>query len=129
MRPRTYALKNIPPDTIIVGLIPSQVRVLPVGEGDTMLAEIQLLVNNQFTELARFPVDLSIAREAMTQSRSSGGGFTEIGPATFARIERTRAVLIGRERLSRGNVMFLGKDGKARVIKQNLAGAVPFQVV
>ncbi len=129
IRPRTYALKNLPPDTIVVGLTPSQIRVLPVGEGDTMSAEIQLLANNQFTRLARFPVDLSIAREAMAQSRSSGVGFTEIGPATFARIERTRAVLIGRERLFRGNVLFLGKDGKARVIKQNLAGNVPFQVI
>jgi len=129
IRPRTYALKNIPTDTIVVGISPSQIRVLPVGEGDTLLAEIQLLVNNQFTEIARFPVDLSIAREAMTQSRSSGGGFTEIGSSTFARIERTRAVLIGRDKLSRGNVMFLGKDGKVRLIKPNLAGGVPFQIV
>jgi len=129
LRPRTYVLGVVPPDTVVVELNPSHIQVLPVAEGDALLAEVRLLVKNQFEAVTRFPVDLAIAREAMMQVSSSGAGFTEIGSSTFARIERTRAVLIGRQRMSRGNIAFLGTGGKTRNIRQNPSGHPPFQVV
>jgi len=128
LRPRTYALNVIPPDTVVVGLNVSQIQVLPVAEGDTMSAEVRVLVNNNFEEVASFPIDLAIAREAMIQVSFPGVGFTEIGSSTFARIERTRAVLIGRQRMSRGNVDFVDSRGKIRSIRHNSGGSIPYQV-
>ena len=128
LRPRTYALKSIPPGTIVVGLNPSLLQILPVAEGDTLLAEVRMLVGNRFEEVTTFPVDLSIAREAAMQALSPGTGFTEIGPSSFARIERTRAALLSREKMSRHNPVFMGSNGQVRTVRPNPSGSVPFQV-
>lgn len=128
LRPRTYALKSIPPGTIVVVLNPSLLQILPVAEGDTLLAEVRMLVGNRFEEVTTFPVDLSIAREAAMQALSPGTGFTEIGPSSFARIERTRAALLSREKMSRHNPVFMGSNGQVRTVRPNPSGSVPFQV-
>ena len=49
--------------------------------------------------LATLTIDLAVAREALLHSERKTDSFTEIGDTAFARIERARASLIGRERL------------------------------
>jgi hypothetical protein len=129
LRPRTYALSNdIPPNTILVQVSIADLRLDVVSEGDNLIAEIQVLKRNGFgKKIASIVVDLAIAREAILHSVDAAGDFTEIGSSAFARIERARAALIGREQMHTDQVHYSDDVGNIYRLSNNPVGAVPLR--
>jgi hypothetical protein len=131
LRPRTYALPKVPSNALIIAMPPTDIRVQPVAEGDSLLAEVKMLQQGQsYVTVTRFPVDLSLAREALLQSgqhASSKLPFTEIAVSTFARIERTRAALVGRCKTIGKDVYYLDGDGNPRIV-QSFRQDRPFEI-
>lgn len=132
VRPRTYGLdpENLPPNALIVTIPSSNLRVGIVTRGDTLLAEIR-----QFIDLRKPPeliasmvIDLAVAREALLNVKNTSKSFTEIDSSAFARIERARASLVGRDRLRQAQVLFSDDDGKLFRIIENPGGKALLRV-
>ena len=100
-RPRTYCLSaKLPTNTFLVSVNVNELDVLIIPHGDTLAAEVQVRRRQEAPQsLATLTIDLAVAREALLHSERKTDSFTEIGDTAFARIERARASLIGRERL------------------------------
>ena len=100
-RPRTYCLAaKLPTNTLLVAVNVNELDVLIIPHGDTLAAEVQVRRRQEAPQsLATLTIDLAVAREALLHSERKTDSFTEIGDTAFARIERARASLIGRERL------------------------------
>ena len=61
--------------------------------------------------IARLPIDLRVAREALLNVDGPSGSFTEIGEAAFARIERARAALVSKRYLNSARVLLSSTAG------------------
>jgi len=132
LRPRTYALSRIPSDTLVVMIDPRTIQVRAVADGDSLLAEVLMRRHPyRYEPVARFPVGLAVAREAMLLARQRELGktpFTEIAVPTFARIERTRAALVGRLKTVERDVYFLDSDGNRRLVSSSSRRGKPFEI-
>jgi hypothetical protein len=132
-RPRTYGLQedDLPPSTMLVAVAPGNLRIEIVPRGDTLVAEV-LQSSRGAREpkvIASLVVDLSIAREAVLHASEGKGSFTEIGASAFARIERARASLVGRDRLRQASVYFTDGLGNCCQVVDNPAGPAPLRIL
>jgi hypothetical protein len=133
-RPRTYGLPEdeLPPNALLVAVDPGNLKVEIVPQGDMLTAEVL-----QSTRGSREPprviasvvVDLSIAREAILHAQGNAASFTEIGTSAFARIERVRASLVGRNMLRQASVYFTDKLGNCYRVTSNPAGPAPLRIL
>ncbi|MCB8951398.1 MAG: hypothetical protein H6650_05230 [Ardenticatenales bacterium] len=129
LRPRTYSLENgtLPPNTVIVSVPLRELWVDIIPKGDMLTAEIQ---RRQGTRpIASLVIDLAIAREAALHADEQTLSFTEIGASAFARIERARASLVGRERLNKATTYFTDRLGDRYRVANNAVGPVPLKVI
>jgi hypothetical protein len=132
LRPRTYSItSDLPPSTLLVPLGLSDLSLVIIPEGDTMLAEVQASRNRERLRpkvLARLVIDLAVAREAILHADGNMRPFTEIGYTAFARIERARASLVSRERSRTIPVHFTDENGNLFNLTSNPAGPAPLRV-
>ena len=84
-----------------------------------------LVANIRYDEVtvASLVVDLALTREALLHVDRADHGFTEIDTTVFARIERARAALIGREKAKHLDVYFVDKGGKTFRVERNPPGS------
>lgn len=132
LRPRTYCLSGeLPKDTLLVSVTMTDLGVVIVPQGDTLIAEVQISRARERLApqvLAKLVIDLSVAREAMLHANGDARSFTEIGYTAFARIERARASLISRERMKGALVHFTDATDRLYKLTGNLGGSVPLRV-
>lgn len=103
-----------------------------VARGDILTADVQLIRPKErraVEVLASIVIDLAIAREALMHSTEETSSFTEIPDSAFARIERARASLIGRERMRSATVYFTSEAGDLYRIVANPVGPAPLRVL
>ena len=124
-RPRTFCISKLPPDTILVSVARTELDLVVRAQGDVLVAEVQLGQGGERLSLAGLVIDLSIAREALLHGNGDAHSFTEIGYTAFARIERARASLIGRDRLKESTTYFTDQAGQLYSILPNPGGGVP----
>jgi hypothetical protein len=126
LRPRISNLDrdNLPPNTMLVKITSSNLKLNILPKGDNLVAEIlQVTRNNRIDNVkVSIIIDLPIAREALLRSRAGANSFTEIGSSAFARIERVRASLVGKESLRQGSVYFTDDFGKLYRIVRDVTG-------
>jgi hypothetical protein len=130
-RPRTMELGNsLPASCVVMSLLERDLRLELVADGDTLSAELRLATahGGAAETVARLPIDLRIAREALLNVDGPSGSFTEIGEAAFARIERARAALVSKRYLASARLLFSDATGQAWEIVPQAAGASPFRV-
>jgi hypothetical protein len=131
LRPRTYSITNdLPPNTLLVPLGLSDLSLVIVPHGDTMLAEVQASRTRERlapSVLASLVVDLAVAREAMLHADGNMRPFTEIGYTAFARIERARASLVSRQRSRAIPVHFTDEKEQLFKLVPNAAGPAPLR--
>jgi hypothetical protein len=131
-RPRTNALEDLPQNTFLVPVSANDLRVEIVARGDILTAEVQMIRPKEkraVEVLASIVIDLAIAREAILHSTEGASSFTEIPDSAFARIERARASLIGRERMGAATVYFTSEAGVLYRIVANPVGPAPLRVL
>jgi hypothetical protein len=131
-RPRTNALEDLPESTVLVPVSSNDLRVEIVARGDILTAEVQLIrpKEKQTVEtLASIVIDLAIAREAVLHAAGDASSFTEIPDSAFARIERARASLLGRDRMRTATVYFTSETGDRFRIAPNPVGPAPLRVL
>lgn len=129
LRPRTYCLSELPVDTLLVSVATTDLALVVLSHGDTLVAEVQLnRARERPLPLAGFVIDLAVAREALLHKDGDARSFTEIGYTAFARIERARASLISRERMVAMPVHFTDSSGQLFKVSQNPSGPVPLRV-
>ena len=133
-RPRIYGLAEdeLPPNTILVSINQANLKVEIVPKGDLLTADV--LQSSRGTReppvvIASVVIDLSIAREAILRIRSESSSFTEIGVSAFARIERVRASLVGRNAIKQATVFFTDELGKLYQLTNNPAGPAALRVL
>ena len=115
-RPRTMELgSTLPASSMVVSLLERDIRLELVADGDTLSADLRLSTaqGDAATTIARLPIDLRVAREALLNVNGPSESFTEIGEAAFARIERARAALVSKRHLARARVLFSDAAGRA----------------
>ncbi|WP_316166796.1 MULTISPECIES: hypothetical protein [unclassified Bradyrhizobium] len=129
-RPRTVELgSTLPANCVVVSLLERDVRLELVADGDTLSAELRLTSTGGATRIvARLPIDLKVAREALLNFDGSSGSFTEIGEAAFARIERARAALVSERYLGSARLLFSDTSGQPWEIVPQSSGPAPFRV-
>ena len=131
-RPRTYGLlEEIPRDTFLVPISLSGLQVVVTARGDMLAAEIRQMTSSSQSPvkvLASVAIDLAVAREALLHSSGDMSSFTEIGESSFARIERARATLVGREPMRTSPVYFTDSAGLKHQITENPGGASPLRI-
>jgi hypothetical protein len=132
LRPRTHCLSgDLPADTLLISVTTTDLIVVIVPQGDTLVAEVQI---NQARErlgplvLATLVIDLPVAREAILHADGDTRSFTEIGYTAFARIERARASLISRERMKYTPIYFTDETERIYKLSGNPSGPVPLKV-
>jgi len=133
-RPRTYSLMedDLPPNTLLVAVDPGNLKVDIVPRGDVLTAEVLRSTRGSREPpkvIASVVVDLSIAREAMLHASGDATSFTEIGTSAFARIERVRASLVGRDMLRQTSVYFTDELGNRYRVTSNPAGPAPLRIL
>jgi hypothetical protein len=121
---------SLPANCVAVSLLERDLRLELVADGDTLSAELRLAaVQGGTTEIvAKLPIDLRIAREALLNVDGPSGSFTEIGEAAFARIERARAALVSGRYLASARVLFSDVAGQAWEIVPQASGVSPFRL-
>ena len=115
-RPRTIDLgSTLPSNCVVVSLPERDIRLELVADGDTLSAELRMTTRQGAAPeaIARLPIDLRVAREALLNVDGPSGSFTEIGEAAFARIERARAALVSKRYLNSARVLLSGAAGRA----------------
>jgi hypothetical protein len=130
-RPRTMELGSVlPANCVAVSLLERDLRLELVADGDTLSAELRLAAVQGGTAetVAKLPIDLRIAREALLNVDGPSGSFTEIGEAAFARIERARAALVSGRYLASARLLFSDAAGQAWEIVPQASGASPFRL-
>jgi hypothetical protein len=130
-RPRTMELGSaLPASSVIVSLLERDIRLELIADGDTLSAELRLTTQQGRAPetVARLPIDLRVAREALLNVDGPSGSFTEIGEAAFARIERARASLISERYLTNARLLFADAAGRAWEIVPSTTGASSFRV-
>jgi hypothetical protein len=130
-RPRTMELgSSLPANCVAVSLLERDLRLELVADGDTLSAELRLAAVQGGTAetVAKLPIDLRIAREALLNVDGPSGSFTEIGEAAFARIERARAALVSGRYLASARLLFSDAAGQAWEIVPQASGASPFRL-
>jgi hypothetical protein len=129
-RPRTMELgSTLPASCVVVSLLERDVRLELVADGDTLSAELRLTsIGGAARVVARLPIDLRVAREALLNVDGSSGSFTEIGEAAFARIERARAALASERYLGSARLLFTDASGQPWEIVPQTLGSTPFRV-
>ncbi|WP_203070550.1 hypothetical protein [Falsiroseomonas ponticola] len=130
-RPRTMELgRSLPANCVAVSLLARDLRLELVADGDTLSAELRLAAVQGGTAetVAKLPIDLRIAREALLNIDGPSGSFTEIGEAAFARIERARAALISGRYLASVRLLFSDAAGQAWEVVPPTSGVSPFRV-
>lgn len=132
LRPRTYNLNdNLPANTVMVAVSLADIWVEVVPHGDMLLADVQLLRirdRKPPETVASLVIDLAIAREALLHVNGDTTSFTEIGSSAFARIERVRASLVGRERMKAVSAHFTDDAGRKYRISTNPSGRSPLRI-
>ena len=133
-RPRTYSLPEdeLPPKTLLVAVDPGNLKMEIVPQGDMLRAEVLQSTRGSkepFKVIASVVVDLSITREAILHAHGDATSFTEIGASAFARIERVRASLVGRNMLKRASVYFTDELGNPYRVTGNPAGPAPLRIL
>jgi hypothetical protein len=131
LRPRTYCLSELPPDTMLVSVATSDLEVVVMSHGDTLVAEVQMSRAREKKPpltLAGLVIDLAVAREAILHDGTDTRSFTEIGYTAFARIERARASLISRDRMKSMVPHFTDRAGQLFKVSQSPGGQVPLRV-
>ncbi len=119
-RPRTYALNALPPPETVFAAIPhGDLKIAMLADGDKLLAELLMVGIRSVAPIAEVVVDFSIAREGVLRSTGDTAGFTEIGYAAFARIERARAALVGRKRAESLPLYVVGSAGDLVRVEMN----------
>jgi hypothetical protein len=113
-----------------VSLLERDLRLELVADGDTLSAELRLAAAQGGTAetVAKLPIDLRIAREALLNVDGPSGSFTEIGEAAFARIERARAALVSGRYLASARLLLSDAAGQAWEIVPQASGASPFRL-
>ena len=98
-----------------MSLLERDIRLELIADGDTLSAELRLTTQQGRAPetVARLPIDLRVAREALLNVDGPSGSFTEIGEAAFARIERARASLISERYLTNARLLFADAAGRA----------------
>ena len=125
-RPRTYALTTVPATDVAIVAIPvGDLRIQMVADGDRLVAEIGMVGATEVKKIADVVVDFSIAREGLIRSSGDLSGFTEIGYASFARIERARAALVGKRRAEALPLYISSSGGKRFRVEPNPQGGTP----
>jgi hypothetical protein len=130
-RPRTMELgSSLPANCVAVSLLERNLRLELVADGDTLSAELRLAAvqGGSAETVAKLPIDLRIAREALLNVDGSSGSFTEIGEAAFARIERARAALVSGRYIASARLLFSDAAGQAWEIVPQASGASPFRL-
>lgn len=127
-RPRTFCISKLPPDTVLVSIERNELDLAVRAQGDVLVAEVQLNQGGERLSLAGLVIDLAIAREALLHGSGDAHSFTEIGYTAFARIERARASLIGRDRLKESTTYFTDQAGQLYSILPNPGGGIPLRV-
>ena len=130
-RPRTMELgSTLPSSCVVVSLPERDLRLELVGDGDTLSAELRLTTaqGGAAGTVARLPIDLRVAREALLNVDGPSGSFTEIGEAAFARIERARAALVSERYLASARLLLSGTAGPAWEIVQQTTGSSVFRI-
>jgi hypothetical protein len=123
LRPRTYALSALPdPFSAFVAIPHGNLRVRMVAESDRLIAEISVVGATDVKRIADVVVDFAIAREGLIQATGDFTGFTEIGYAAFARIERARAALVGRKQTEDLLLHVVGSSGDHFRLEPNPTG-------
>jgi hypothetical protein len=126
-RPRTERLgQELPANVFLAGLNSARLTLSLEAHGDALLARLHLQQRADQRLLAKFPVDLAIAREALLHAEGSGS-FTEIGPSAFARIERSRAALLGRGTLRDVEPSFTDSAGTVFSLVPGDGGELPLR--
>jgi hypothetical protein len=129
-RPRTYALRGLPPPGSAFVAIPhSDLRVSMVADGDKLIAQVAMVGATEVKKIAEVVVDFAIAREGLIQASGDFKGFTEIGYGAFARIERARAALVGRKRAETLLLHVVGAKGEHLRIEPSATGTPPLRAV
>ena len=129
-RPRTYALRNLPPPGSAFVAIPhSNLRVSMVADGDKLTAELAMVGPTEVKRIAEVVVDFAIAREGLIQATGDFKGFTEIGYGAFARIERARAALVGRKRAQSLLLHIVAAKGDHYHVEPSATGTPPLRIV
>jgi len=131
LRPRTYCLSELPPDTMLVSVATSDLEVVVMPLGDTLVAEVQMSRAREKKPplaLAGLVIDLAVAREAILHYGTDTRSFTEIGYTAFARIERARASLITRDRMKSLVPHFTDGAGQLFKVSPSPGGSVPLRV-
>lgn len=132
LRPRTYNLdrENLPKNTMLVAVDTGNFKIDIIPRGDVLVAEVlQSRRGAPDRVIASVVVDLPIAREAILRAQGETGSFTEIGSSAFARIERVRASLVGRDSLQQGSMFYTDEVGNLNRIVVNPAGPAPLMVL
>ncbi|MGY4404038.1 hypothetical protein [Bradyrhizobium sp. USDA 3315] len=129
-RPRTMDLgSTLPASCVVVSLLERDIRLELVADGDTLSAELRLTsIGGMQRVVARLPIDLRVAREALLNVDDSSGSFTEIGEAAFARIERARAALVSEQYLGSARLLFSDASGRPWELVSQASGPAPFRV-
>jgi hypothetical protein len=130
-RPRTMELgSKLPASCVVVTLLERDLRLELVADGDTLSAELRLATpqGGAMDTVARLPIDLRVAREALLNIEGLMGSFTEIGEAAFARIERARAALVSERYLASARVLLSDAAGQPWEIIPQTTGSSAFRV-
>jgi hypothetical protein len=129
-RPRTYCLTGeLPGNTLLVSVNVNELDVLMIPHGDTLAAEVQVRRRQDAPQsLATLTIDLAVAREALLHSEGRSDSFTEIGDTAFARIERARASLIGRDRLMQVQPSYVDERSRMLQLSANPTQQAPVRV-
>jgi hypothetical protein len=128
LRPRTYSMADkLPKNTVLVEVPLADLRVEIISHGDTLIAEV-IRTRRPIGKVTSLVVDLAVAREALLHTSGNTYSFTEIGNSAFARIERARASLVGRERMKNATVYFTDEVGNRYRVVSNPAGPAPLRV-